>query len=141
MAQGGVGGAGAGMVVGTGVWGRKFTFSAVPSSRQSAVTVEVRRRAARDETGVDVAAAASQVVPFDYVRPTVTLTEIAADTAAVEYLGGYADPADVLRALAIVEMEFDEAVEKVNSAAATVRGGGGAVYSAGAYTRPHLRST
>lgn len=121
--------AAAGMVAGTGAWGRKFTFTAVPSSRQGTLTVEIRRLAARDQTGVDVPAAVRQDLPYDYVRPKVTLVEVAGSAAIVEYLGGYKIPADVRKTLVVVEAVFDEAVAKVNSSAAAVVGGGGTVYS------------
>jgi len=122
------------MVIGTGVWGRRFTFSAAPtpSLRQGELTVEIRHRAARDQTGVDVAAAVRQTLAYDYVRPRVVLSEIKGTAAVIESLGGYKTSADVRRTLVVVEAVFDEVVENVDSTAAVVAGGltgGGVVYS------------
>lgn len=140
-----VGGAGAsdaaaiaaGMVQGTGTWARRFTFSVVPYAAKGSVTVDVRRRAGRDQAGVDVGAAVRQTLAYDYVRPRVNISEVTATAELIAYLGGYKQPADARKTIAVIEAAFDEPVEKVNSSIATVTradgflagGAGGVVYS------------
>jgi hypothetical protein len=43
-----------------------------------------------------------QTLAYDYVRPKVTLSEVAGTAAIVEYLGGYQDSADVRKTLVVV---------------------------------------